>query len=106
MYLVYLYSGRPGGEGADARFESDGWSAPAVASLRGTWVGALGGEPRPLASMADALLYVGPSQALEIEEASASSFDAAYLAELDRRSAIEWGDPTRARHFLGLPPKP
>jgi hypothetical protein len=56
--------------------------------------------------MADALLYVGPSQALEIEEASASSFDAAYLAELDRRSAIEWGDPTRARHFLGLPPKP
>src|SRR5262249_49927387 len=28
------------------------------------------------------------------------SLDAAYLDELDRRSSIEWGDSTRARHFL------
>jgi hypothetical protein len=106
MYLVYLYSGRPGGESADARFASERWAAPALAPLRCTWVGALGGEPRPLESMADALLFVGPSQALEVEEAPASSFDPAYLSELDRRSAIEWGDSTRARSFLGLLPKP
>ena len=106
LYVVYLYSGRPGGESADARFVSDRWTAPAVAPLRGTWVGALGGEPRPLESMSDAILFVGPSKDLEIEEAPVSSFDPAYVAELDRRSAIEWGDATRARRFLGLPPKP
>jgi enterochelin esterase family protein len=36
----------------------------------------------------------------------AGSYDVAYRRELDRRSWIEWGDSTRARRFLELPPVP
>jgi hypothetical protein len=104
--VIYLYTGRPGGTDVDTRSTSEGWPARVVAPLRGSWVGEIDAGGKPFSSLADAVLYVGTSQELEVVDAPASSFDAAYLEELDRRSAIEWGDPTRARRFLKLPPKP
>lgn len=106
MFIVFLYTGRPGGEIADARFTQDGWQAPAVVRLRGAWPGAIEAGSRRLENLAHALLFLGTSQALATEEAPVSAFDPAYLSELDRRSAIEWGDPTKARRFLGVSAKP
>ncbi len=47
------------------------------------------------------LLYLGPQATIETERPEPGSLEPAYLKELDRRSAIEWGDPSRARRFLG-----
>jgi len=106
LYVVWLYDGRPGGEAADARFVKERWQAPALAPLGGGWAGGVAAGTRTLESMADALLLLGTSRDLETEEAPTASFDPAYVTELDRRSAIEFGDATKARRFLGLPPKP
>jgi hypothetical protein len=53
-----------------------------------------------LSKKADALLYLGPPDSLQLVPPPAGSLDAAYLKEVDRRSMIEWGE-LRARKFLG-----
>jgi hypothetical protein len=40
--------------------------------------------------VADALLYLDPSDRLEQESAAAEAFESSYRRELDRRSWIEW----------------
>lgn len=106
MYVVWLYNGRPGGTGVDARMVRERWRKPSLVPLRGNWVGAVPAGRHRFADIADALLYLGPSSSLEVVMAPPVAFDLAYRRELDRRSQIEWGDPSRARRFLGLPAAP
>ena len=54
----------------------------------------------PLIKKADALLYLGPPDSLQMASPPAGSLEPAYLKEVDRRSMIEWGE-LRARKFLG-----
>jgi len=103
LYVIWLYTGRPGGDEVDTRILDENWPAPALISLSGSWPGELAAGARRLRDVADALLYLAPSTALEVEQAPPESFDETYANELDRRSRIEWGDSTRARKFLGLP---
>jgi hypothetical protein len=57
-------------------------------------------EESLLSKKADALLYLGPPDSLQLVLPQAGSLDLAYLKEVDRRSMIEWGE-LRARKFLG-----
>ena len=54
----------------------------------------------PLNKKADALLYLGSPDSLQMAMPPAGSLEPAYLKEVDRRSMIEWGE-LRARKFLG-----
>jgi enterochelin esterase family protein len=103
LYVVWLYTGRPGGDDVEARIQRERWPVPALAPLRGTWAGAIAAGSRRLEDVADALLYLAPARDLVTEMSPPEAFDVAYVDELDRRSWIEWGDSTRARRFLGLP---
>ena len=105
-YVAWLYNGRPGGAEADARMMQEGWDVPSLVPLRGNWAGAIPAGSHRFDEAADALLYLGPSDRLETEEAPVSAFDISYRRELDRRSWIEWGDSARARTFLRLAPVP
>lgn len=51
---------------------------------------------------ADALLYLGPPDSLQLVPPRPGSLEPAYMKEVDRRSMIEWGE-LRARRFLGPP---
>ena len=102
MHVVWLSNGRPGGDDVDARITDEHWPRPSLVSLRGTWIGQIAAGAHRFEDIADDLLYLGPARELVTEQAPATSFDSAYVVELDRRSWIEWGDSTRARRFLGL----
>jgi len=102
MQVIWLYTGRPGGDDVDPRIERERWPRPALLPTRGTWVGAIAAGSRRLEDIADAFLHLAPARELVTEQAPAESFDSAYASELDRRSWIEWGDSTRARRFLGI----
>jgi Haem-binding uptake, Tiki superfamily, ChaN len=58
----------------------------------------------PLIKKADALLYLMSRGAFTEVVYPPSSFEPAYVKELDRRSMIEWGE-LRIRKILGLPPQ-
>jgi hypothetical protein len=106
MYVVWLYNGRPGGEDVDRRIVRERWPVPAIVPLHGSWMASLAAGSHRFDDIADAVLYLGPPDSLVTETAAAESFDLAYRRELDRRYWIEWGDSTRARRFLKLPPVP
>ena len=53
-----------------------------------------------LSKKADALLYLGPPDSLQLVPPPPGSLEPTYLKEVDRRSMIEWGE-LRARKFLG-----
>jgi hypothetical protein len=57
-----------------------------------------------LIKKADALLYLGSPNSLQMVTPPAGSLEPAYLKEVDRRSMIEWGE-LRARKFLGAAAK-
>lgn len=101
IYVALIYYGGFGDEAADARISSERWPAPALTELAGSWIGERGvgtsAGTLPLATFADALLYLGPRRDLIEEHAPASYFDAAYRRELERRALIEWGDSSRLR---------
>ena len=69
-----------------------GWHPPAIALVKGTWLGemALGG-PR-FEELADAFLYLGPVDTLRQSVPSEEIYqDASYVAELERRDRIQGG---------------
>ena len=101
-FVVWMYTGRPGGDEADAQMLRERWTAPSLVPLRGTWAGAIRLNAHPMDEVADALLYLGPSTTLTEERPATDSFDLSYRRELDRRSWIEWSDSARARTFLKL----
>ena len=75
------------------------WPRPALARLKGTWLGAAHvgpplGTPR-LEDLADAFLYLGPTTSLTNSKPSPEIYrDTAYLRELLRRNAIQGGANT------------
>ncbi|HVH70859.1 MAG TPA: hypothetical protein VNB49_07100 [Candidatus Dormibacteraeota bacterium] len=83
------------------RFDRLRENVSVLCELAGTRLGeAADGDAAPLARKADALLYLGPPEALTLSFPPAGSLEPAYLKEVDRRSMIEWGE-LRARKFLG-----
>ncbi|HVH85876.1 MAG TPA: hypothetical protein VM912_04075, partial [Terriglobales bacterium] len=54
----------------------------------------------PVIKQANALLYLGPADALHMAFPPPGTLEPAYLKEVDRRSMIEWGE-LRPRKFLG-----
>jgi hypothetical protein len=81
----------------EARLKS--WPEPSLVPLKGTWLGDLGAayffevpaswRQRPVSSLADAYLYLGPLDSLHAEPASAEiRHDDAFMSELLRRKAI------------------
>jgi len=106
MFVVLMFSGWPGGDTTEARIAREQWPTPALCPLAGNWPGALqvasqAGIVR-LDRRADALLFLGPTRALDEEPPNRADLDTYDAGELDRRSWVEWGDSTRARKFLGL----
>jgi hypothetical protein len=76
-------------------------NAPILCELAGTPLGDLAAKhAAPLASKADALLYLGPPETLTRAFPPAGSLEPTYMEEVDRRSMIEWGE-LRDRKFLG-----
>src|SRR5262249_7204153 len=55
-----------------------------------------------LGTRADALLFLGTTQALETVPLAHADLESYDVGEVDRPSWIEWGDSARARTFLGL----
>jgi hypothetical protein len=101
-YLIVLGTNAVGGyDDLDKRF--DAWHVPAIVSLAGNWVGELlampvvtGGTapatPLKLSDAADALLYVGPRDALtEVRMPRAELDGTPYGNEIARRLAIQMG---------------
>src|SRR5262249_8804668 len=58
LEVVWLYTGRPGGDDVDERIAREAWPRPALVPLSGSWIGALTAGTRRLEDVADALLYV------------------------------------------------
>jgi hypothetical protein len=76
-------------------------NAPILCELAGTPLGdAADDHATPLASKADALLYLGPPETLTRALPPAGSLEATYMKEVDRRSMIECGE-LRDRKLLG-----
>jgi hypothetical protein len=102
-FIVFGTNATGGYDKRDKRF--DAWPLPAIADLRGNWVGDLPAEPvltggtgfDKLAGMklrdeADALLYVAPRDALTMLLMPWSELQGtAYADELDRRTMIQIG---------------
>jgi hypothetical protein len=81
---------------------SDG---PALYDLAGTTASHISDQAgSPLIKKADALLYLVPQGAFTQTIFPPSTFEPAYIKELDRRSMIEWGD-LRLRKIFGLSPQ-
>jgi len=73
----------------------------ALYKIPGTLLGeSLDQNGLPLMKKADALLYLGPPEALILASPPIGSLEPAYMKEVDRRSMIKWGE-LRARKFLG-----
>lgn len=75
-------------------------NAPILCELAGTPLGDFADRATPLARKADALLYLGPPEALTRAFPPAGSLEPTYRKEVDRRSMIEWGE-LQDRKFLG-----
>ena len=76
-------------------------NTPILCELAGTPLGdAADDHATPLASKADALLYLGPPETLTRALPPAGSLEATYMKEVDRRSMIECGE-LRDRKLLG-----
>jgi enterochelin esterase family protein len=102
IYVIWLYTGRPGSDEANARMARENWHIPSVHPLAGAWLGAIPAAGRRFQDLADAVLYLGPPDSLRVAQFPVASFDVDYRRELERRSWIEWGDSSRARRFLAL----
>ena len=106
MYVVLLFSGWPGGDTTEARIVEEHWPVPSLTALAGNWTGALmvvnAAAAYRLETRADALLFLGTTQALDLEPPLRSELETYDVNELDRRSWLEWGDSTRIRRFLNL----
>lgn len=104
MFVVLQFNGYPGGAPTEARIATERWAAPSLHALPGSWIGAmdLGNGGGKLESRADALLYLGSTDALHTVTPMFSELWTYDMDELDRRSWVEWGDSARARNFLGM----
>lgn len=102
IYVVLEFTGWPGGDAAEARMRAERWPIPGFLALPGTWFGALpvGAEARPVQTLADAVLYLGPASTVTREEPPSGYYDRAYLSELTRRAWLEWGDSARLVGYL------
>ena len=97
---------------ADLEPKMAGWPKPSLALVKDNWIGAIeapavfpgvigpDGQMRSpyqglkFSELADAYLYLGPSDSLHQADPSAEAFrDKDYLAELDRRARIMFGQP-------------
>ena len=86
---------------AQEKIDSQDQTPPALCALKDTPLGAVPDRSGvPLAKQADALLYLGPPNRFTMAFPAPGSLEPDYLAEVDRRSMIEWGE-LRARKFLG-----
>lgn len=101
-YLVVFGTNVVGGyDDQDPRFDS--WQTPAIVSLAGNWVGdlpampvltcgAAAGNELKMAVAADAMLYVGPRDALmEVNVPAAELVNTEYGNEINRRLMMEMG---------------
>jgi hypothetical protein len=89
------------GDAGQIAFQSSSDNSPMFYGLAGTAQGKVPDRNgMPLIKQADALLYLGPPDALTLALPAPGSLEPAYLEKIDRRSMIEWGE-LRARKFLG-----
>jgi hypothetical protein len=95
VFVIWPHTGNWGAiTEVDARLAS--WPAPALALLKGTWLGATAiGEPGtspPMQELADALLYLGTVASERYSKPPDTLYaDPAYLRELLRRDRIQGG---------------
>jgi len=69
------------------------WPKPAVAHLKGTWLGDQYEDEFTFAEVADAYLYLGPRESLMVSQPAPETYrDDVYFAELSRRYRIQAGD--------------
>ena len=106
VFVIWPHTGNWGAiTQVDARLAS--WRAPALALLKGTWLGATAiGEPGTSPTMqelADALLYLGPVASETYSKPPDTLYaDPAYLRELLRRDRIQGGfDRTELQRLVG-----
>jgi hypothetical protein len=91
----------------DARLA--GWQAPALARLKGTWLGDVPvgppGTPQ-LKALADAFLFLGSTSSLTFSTPSPEIYrDPEYMRELRRRNAIQGGFNTAELERLARAPR-
>lgn len=100
-HTVLLIYHRTLGRAAQDLLRLSDQTPPALFELEGTRLSKLTDQDSsPLIKKADALLYLGPPDSLQLVLPTAGSLEPAYLREIDRRSMVEWGE-LRARKFLG-----
>jgi len=102
-YIVLTLNARTFDPAIEGQLKLPHTDGPALYDLAGTTAGNVSDQAgSALIKKADALLYLVPEGAFTPTIFPASSFEPAYIKELDRRSMIEWGD-LRIRKVLGLP---
>jgi len=100
-HTVLLIYHRTLGRAAQDLLRLPDQTPPAMFELDGTPLSKLTDQDSsPLIKKADALLYLGTPDSLQLAFPTAGSLEPAYLREIDRRSVVEWGE-LRARKFLG-----
>jgi hypothetical protein len=104
-YVVLLLNARTFDPFIEGQLNLPRPPGPRLYDLAGTATGVIQDQQAsPLLTKADALLYLVPSEAFTEVIYPPSSFEPAYVKELDRRSMIEWGE-LRIRKVLNLPPR-
>jgi len=99
-HVVLLIYHRTLDHAAQDRLQLSHQNPPALFELTGPSLSKLADQDgSTIVKKADALLYLGPPDSLQMVVPPAGSLDAGYLKEVDRRSMIEWGE-LRARKFL------
>ena len=93
ILLVWAHMPSWGASRLDPRLST--WRKPALATLKGTWLGARAvgpGQSPTLEQLADSFLYLGPTRLLTTSTPSEGLYDdASYLRELLRRDQIQGG---------------
>ena len=100
-HTVLLIYHRTLGRAAQDLLRLSDQTPPALFELDGTPLSKLTDQDSsPLIKKADALLYLGLPESLQLALPNPGSLEPGYLREIDRRSMVEWGE-LRARKFLG-----
>jgi len=94
IFLIWAHMAGWATRTVDPRFVT--WTKPAVALLKGTWLGATNvgppGQSPTLEQLADGFLYLGPTRRLTVSKPAPQLYgDPMYLRELLRRDQIQGG---------------
>ena len=92
MYVILMLY-RQLSEGDQERLEASDWKPPVIVALRGIWLDALPISGLTMGKVADAVLYLGPRQSLQMTRLTPdpTSFDDTYKKEIARRYKIVYG---------------